>query len=375
MKKSLGIYIHIPFCKSKCRYCDFCSFPDKSGEYMRAYTDELCRRISERVGDAEEYRVDTVYLGGGTPSLLPEKCIEKIMNAVREYDLSPHVEITMECNPATADESYFYSVKNMGINRLSIGLQSACDKELELLGRVHTKEDFVRCFSQARGAGFDNISVDLMYGIPDQTTESFADSIEFLLSTEPEHISAYGLTVEDGTYFDKHRNELRLADDDTQAQMYCMLDGILEDYGYHKYEISNFSKAGRESRHNMRYWQCLEYLGFGVAAHSFFAGERFGNSRDIGAFIRGEDITEERYRISDAEFRQEFVMLGLRLARGIDTSEYRRKFGRGFYEDYPCVSNYLRQGFFCICGERIAFTEKGFLVSNGILSDMLDFSG
>lgn len=371
MKKSLGIYIHVPFCLKKCGYCDFCSFAGKGEEYMDAYADELCRRIAAAVAEASDYVVDTVYFGGGTPSLMPLVSVEKIINAVCLFDIAPDAEITLECNPATADEAYFLGLCALGVNRLSIGLQSAHDNELALLGRAHTKADFVRCFEDARAAGFDNISADLMYGIPDQTLDSFSSSLEFLVSLSPEHISAYGLTVEDGTYFHAHRNELSLADDDMQADMYSLMSVFLEKYGYHKYEISNFSKEGRGSRHNMRYWKCLDYLGFGVAAHSCFGGRRYGNSRDIGAFLRGEDITEESYTIDADERRREFVMLGLRLASGIDTKEYATLFGDDFFAHYPNAKGYIDGGFMRRDGERVTFTDRGFLVSNVILSDLL----
>lgn len=371
MKKSLGIYIHVPFCLKKCRYCDFCSFVGKDGQYMSAYADELCRRISAAAAEASEYSVDTVYFGGGTPSLMPIESLEKITDAVRFFGVADDAEITLECNPATADGAYFRGLVGLGVNRLSIGLQSAHDGELALLGRAHTKDDFVRCFEDARAAGFDNISADLMYGIPDQTLDSFSSSLEFLVALSPEHISAYGLTIEEGTYFDTHRAQLTLADDDGQADMYSLMGEILEKNGYHKYEISNFSKEGRESRHNMRYWKCLDYLGFGVAAHSCFGGRRFGNSRDIAAFLRDEDITEECCVVDADERRREYVMLGLRLCEGIDLTEYARRFGGDFFEHYPEVRSYIDGGFMRTDGRRTAFTERGFLVSNAILSDLL----
>lgn len=371
MKKSLGIYIHIPFCLKKCRYCDFCSLADKDTAYMSQYVDQLCRRMSEFALKAKEYIVDTVYFGGGTPSLLPVGQIERIMNTLRRYDVSPNTEITLECNPATANKQYFQKLRATGINRLSIGLQSAHDSELKLLGRAHTASEFVTCFEDARAAGFDNVSADLMYGIPDQTMDSFAASIDLLASLSPEHISAYGLAVEEGTYFHKHLDELRLADDDIQAEMYCMMDDRLSSHGYEKYEISNFSKKGRESRHNLRYWQGLEYLGFGVAAHSYFDGRRFGNSRDISAFMRGEDITEESYIIDNDEAKREFVMLGLRLSRGICLSDYKKRFGADLLEVYPQISQYIGDGFIKLENDRVFFTQKGFLVSNALLSDML----
>ena len=374
MKKSLGIYIHIPFCIQKCGYCDFCSFPSAVDRYADKYTDELCRRIQRSKGDALDYMVDTVYFGGGTPSLLPIENIQRILSALKSaFDISADAEITLECNPATADAKYFERLRGLGVNRLSIGLQSAIDTELALLGRAHSAEDFVSCFLSARGAGFDNVSADLMYGIPSQTVESFERSIDFLTALAPEHISAYGLSIEEGTRFFREKDKLDLADDDTQAQMYSVCTRRLGEAGYDKYEISNFAKNGRRSRHNLRYWQGLEYLGFGVAAYSYFGSRRYGNSRDITAFIDGKDITAEEEILTPADIREELVMLGLRLTDGIDISEYKERFERDFYEDHPQARDFLKNGFMTERDGRISFTEKGFPVSNTLLAELLCF--
>lgn len=372
MKKSLGIYVHVPFCIKKCGYCDFCSVVGKDSKYMSLYTEELCRRIKDFAPLTEEYTVDTVYLGGGTPTLLPVRSVERIMEEVNKYGISGSAEITMECNPATADREYFSDIRSLGVNRISMGLQSAKDNELELLGRAHGVKDFICCFEHARSTGFDNISADLMYGIPDQTMDSFRYSLEFLCDLSPEHISSYGLSIEEGTYFHRHLSELKIADDDMQASMYSMMCEYLSHRGYHRYEVSNFSKAGRESRHNTRYWTGLDYIGFGVAAHSCFDGVRFGNSRDIDAFLRGEDITEERYSLDEEERRKEYVMLGMRMERGIDLSEYEKRFGRAFPASSETVQKYVSGGFLKLDGERMRFTEKGFLVSNVILADLME---
>ncbi len=370
MDGTLGIYIHIPFCRSKCRYCDFCSFSNRA-EDIHEYCTQLCVEMKKCVFGARDRQIDTVYFGGGTPSVLPIDEVERLVATLHEcFNVTRNAEITFECNPATADKEYFCKLRGLGVNRLSMGLQSALDGELELLGRAHTVKDFEKCFSDARSAGFDNISVDLMYGIPDQTKESFVRSIDYLISLSPEHISAYGLTVEKGTYFEQHKEELKLADDDEQAVMYHILCKRLARAGYQKYEISNFSRSGFESKHNMRYWKCGEYLGFGVAAHSFFGGERFGKSRDIDAFLRGEDIVTEREKLRDIDRLVEFVMLGLRLSSGIDTEEYTRVFGRNFYEDFD-VQGFIEAGFMQKEGTHVSFTENGFLLSNTLLSNIL----
>lgn len=372
MKKQLGIYIHIPFCLQKCGYCDFCSFVGKSREYVSCYADELCRRIAASGQIADGYTVDTVYFGGGTPSLMAANDIGRILGAVKEsFDVMDGAEITIECNPATADRKYFEDIRDFGINRLSMGMQSALDAELKLLGRAHNREDFLRCFADARAAGFDNVSVDLMYGIPNQTMESLRESVELLTSLSPEHISAYGLMIEDGTPFARKIDELSVADDDGQAEMYLYLCGALRAAGYDRYEISNFARAGKKSRHNTRYWLGSEYIGFGVAAHSYFGGERYGNSRDIDAFMDGRDICCERETVGGEDIQREYVMLRMRLGEGISVSDYKERFGRDFFADFPQIQGWISQGFIDHCDERVSFTDKGALVSNVLLSDML----
>ena len=370
MKKSLGIYIHVPFCIKKCGYCDFCSFASKNGNEMRLYSDELCRRIQSWHSDG--YTVDTVYMGGGTPSLLDASDTEKILRSVCDsFDVAPDAEITLECNPATADRTKLSALRAMGINRLSIGLQSAVDSELSLLGRAHSFTDFVSCFEDARKAGFDNISADLMYGIPDQTLSTMEHSVRALCELSPEHISAYGLSIEEGTDFYRRRGSLHIADDDGQAAMYLRLSELLLENGYKKYEISNFSRSHKESRHNLRYWLGKEYIGFGVAAHSYIDGARFGNSRDMAAFLDHKDITAERTQLTSEEKRLEYIMLRLRLTHGIDTNEYKALFGNSIIDDAPCIDEFLARGFMNNDNGRIYFTDKGFLVSNILISEMI----
>ncbi len=374
MSDTLGLYVHIPFCLSKCLYCDFCSFPRMDSETVNAYVDELCRRMVVAASDAAGRVVDTVYFGGGTPTLLPLACFSHLLDTIRtHYTLSPDCEITVECNPATADFAYLSALRALGINRLSIGLQSIHENELRALGRAHSFADFVAVFSDARRAGFDNISADLMYGIPHQTVESFRASLEALCALSPEHISAYGLKIEEGTPFFQKRSSLPLPDENTEYRMYQMLSHVLSKNGYHKYEISNFAKNGRHSRHNLRYWHGEEYLGFGVAAHSYFGGVRFGNSRDMNAFLRGEDITEERVCLSAHEREEELVMLALRLSDGISKREFLARTGEEFEVRYPTVRRMIEGGFMKDEDGRIAFTDQGFFVSNAILAEMLDF--
>lgn len=367
----LGVYIHIPFCIRKCRYCDFCSFENRESDFY-SYTDELCRRIRSFAAEHSEACVETVYFGGGTPTLLPTDCFLRLMNELRgAFRIADCAEITAECNPATADEEKLRAMRYMGINRLSIGLQSANENELDLLGRLHSFEDFRISFECARRAGFDNISVDLMYGIPEQTLESFKNTLCRVIELAPEHISAYGLKIEEGTAFGVMRSSLALPDEDEEFAMYTACRELLMANGYNRYEISNFAKEGRESRHNLRYWRLEDYIGFGVAAHSCVNRVRFGNSRDIEAFLRGEDIVSERESISEEERVCEYVMLGMRLCEGISTDRYYALSGHDIYEDMPMLEKFIAGGFIRRSGDRIAFTDKGFFVSNAILAELI----
>ena len=369
----LGIYIHIPFCIKKCNYCDFCSFPNKLDDIPR-YAEELSRRICEFSKKSGRYFVDTVYFGGGTPTLMSEREFSLIIDALhKSFDITEDAEITVECNPASIEKNGLRVLRSLGINRLSIGLQSADNEELSLLGRIHTWEDFLQTYYEAKAVGFDNISVDLMYGIPNQTQKSFEETLKKVIEIEPSHISAYGLKIEKNTEFYKNIDSYKFSSADEQAEFYEFCCEYLLNNGYKRYEISNFAKEGRESKHNLKYWNLDDYVGFGVAAHSCFLGERFGNSDDYNAFLRHEDICNQREKISQDERMTEYVMLGLRLEAGISYVEFKENFGSDFLAVYPCAYEFIRMGFMCECEGRIAFTTKGFLVSNTILSQMLDF--
>ena len=376
-KRNVGIYIHVPFCLSKCHYCDFCSVQRADEDKKERYTSRLCEEIAAFAKKTREKGdipvADTVYFGGGTPTLLSPEQISRILGAVkRNFGIADGAEITIETNPKSADGKKLREIRESGVNRLSIGMQSIHDGELKALGRIHNFADFKATFAEAREAGFDNISVDLMYGIPVQTKESFCQSVKTLAEMCPEHISSYCLTVEDGTNFGRRRDSLILPDEDTVADMYAEMGRILRENGYHKYEISNFAKEGRESRHNLKYWHCDGYLGFGAAAHSYFGGKRFAHSRDIDAYIGGKSIIIDVEDISQSEAENEYVMLGMRLAEGVCLADFKAKFCRELTEEFPAFKKYAPE-FVKIDGERCAFTEKGMMVSNFILSDALDF--
>ena len=373
--KTLGLYVHIPFCRSKCLYCDFCSFPRQDEEKMTEYTQALVRDLRAYAPACLDYVVDTVFLGGGTPTTLPAYLLKELMGEIyKYYNVAPDAEITAECNPVTGERELFARMRAAGINRLSIGLQSAHEKELKALGRLHTFETFATCFSDARAAGFDNISVDVMSGIPYQTPESRRETLEKVLALSPEHISSYDLIIEAGTPFARKRATLSLPDEEAARKMY--LDGIafLKEKGYAQYEISNFARPGYESRHNLKYWNCDEYLGFGVAAHSDFGGARFGNSRDIEAYIAGRDITEERSILDKEERINEYIMLRFRLCEGINVSSFDARFGISFEETYgKKLTPFINSGLACREGEKYYLSKEGMLVSNTILSEILDF--
>ena len=372
MTDKTGIYIHVPFCLSKCHYCDFCSRTRADEEVKSLYVKRLCEEIRACGDGLGEKRpvADTIYLGGGTPTLLSPKQFDTILNTVNDvFQIDAHAEITAETNPKSADLSKLSEMRSVGINRLSIGMQSIHNNELRALGRIHDHAGFLVSYSDARRAGFDNISVDLMYGIPEQTVTSFEESVRELVSIAPEHISSYCLTVEDGTNFDRRRDSLTLPDEDTVSDMYRVMTDILRIGGYDKYEISNFAHNGRASRHNLKYWKREDYLGFGPAAHSFYDGVRFANSRDVEGYLEGRDIREYSEKIEGRDAADEYVMLGMRLSEGIDIGEFNRLFNIDFMEHYGNTFKRFAPEYVSIDDKRCAFTDKGMFVSNYILSE------
>ena len=380
-KETLGIYIHIPFCKSKCGYCDFCSHPPAAGEVER-YINALLLHMQDFSAAAAGYTVDTVYFGGGTPTLLTAKQLCTLLCGVRDsFAVAKNAEITTEANPGTVDRHALRTLQKGGFNRISFGLQSADDAELRALGRVHTVADFTRAYADARRAGFENISLDLMYGIPHETRESFRRSLEFARDLAPEHLSVYGLKIEEGTPFYDRRGSLPLPDEETEYNMYFDAHRLLCDAGYEHYEISNFARPGFRSRHNLRYWLDAKYLGFGVAAHSYFNNQRYAYTTDIGAYMREMEsptdmasILAECTDIDVFTKETEYVMLRLRLFEGVSLADYRHTFGRDFLAKYgKKLERYIAGGFVRVTAASVALTAKGMYVSNYILSDLLDF--
>ncbi len=377
----LGIYIHVPFCRSKCAYCDFYSFSPRDGRVYTAYTDALIKHISSYRVAGGDYAPDTVYIGGGTPTALPEEEMMRILRAVKStFRLSKTAEYTMECNPATVNLQMLKKYRKMGVNRISVGLQSAHDHELKVLGRIHTRAEFEESYKIIREAKFENVSIDLMYGIPYQTLDSWMATLRYVISLRPEHISLYNLKLEEGTPLYARAPSLPRPDDETEFAMYSTAIDMLAAYGYRQYEISNFAREGYESQHNLKYWCCEEYLGFGPGAHSYFKDIRFSYKRDINNYIKcnlGQsdgEMTDEYEEIPLRERLGEYVMLRMRLNEGVDTRKFLMLFGKDFDRIYGYkLVKYIKGGLVEHRDGRYFFTRQGMFVSNYILSDILDF--
>ena len=366
----LGLYVHIPYCVRKCNYCDFCSLPNGRGEVPGDYVDTLCAEILSYRTEPRRV-IDTVYFGGGTPSLLSPAQAERIVIAIRDtFDFYEDSELTLEANPGTLTEEKARAFKSLGFNRVSLGLQSVHENEMKTLGRIHTYGEFVASFKLLREAGFDNINVDLMYGIPHQTKESFKATLESVIALSPEHISAYGLILEEGTPLYAKKDILPIPSTDEECDMYDLCRGMLRDAGYEHYEISNYSRAGKRSRHNLIYWSFDEYVGVGAAAHSFYQGERYYNTTDVDSYVASQKGTKEYDTELDLPF--EYAMLGLRLIDGFSLSDYKANFGVSFTDGKEEILSRLeKEGLLTVKDDRIALTEEGFYVSNSILAEIL----
>ena len=366
--KTLGLYIHIPFCKSKCAYCDFYSLA-RGEARMDDYVSALAAALRAAAPGASEHLVDSVYFGGGTPTYLGADRLAALLDVVTEqYRIAPDAEITTEANPESArDASALRRLRGAGFNRISLGMQSADDAELRVVGRIHTAADVAAAVDAARAAGFDNLSLDLIYGLPAQTRERWLGNLDAALALRPEHLSCYGLKVEPGTPLWARRERAGLPDDDAQAEMYLAAVALLEARGYAQYEISNFARPGRESRHNLKYWTLGEYLGFGPGAHSDFGGRRFAVARDLDAFLAGRTVCSEDAAITPRERAAERVMLGLRTAEGLDAALL------------AGAEGVLRQceahGLAALRGGRWRLTPRGFLVSNAVILQIQDSLG
>lgn len=336
------------------------------------YTDAVIREILS----LQKCDIDTIYFGGGTPSFIKEENIAKIMNAVMtHFNVCENAEITLEANPATLNEDKLMSYKNSGVNRISLGAQSFIDDELKILGRLHTAEDIKKTYNLVRSCGFDNVSLDLMFGIPHQNMESFGKSIDEILSLNPEHISCYGLKVEEGTpfYRDFESGKYDYTDEDTFSDMYDILRNTLTKNGYNHYEISNFSKDGYYSRHNTAYWKCDEYYGVGAGASSYIDSVRYTNEYDIHKYIEDFSAKSEIDTLNENDKMSEFVILGLRLLQdGVDTDEFREKFGKDIYDKFgDAINKHIVNGFIEKRENKLILSEKAYYVSNAVMVDFI----
>ena len=376
-KTPLGIYVHVPFCRSKCQYCDFYSLSTKDDKLMDGYLSAICAHIREAGALAPNYKVDTIYFGGGTPSFFGADGMATILTTIRRsFDVDTAAEITFEANPDSVSDKLLKRLHAEGFNRVSLGIQNDDDEVLRKLGRPHTYGNAVAAFHRIRKAGFRNISVDLMYGLPGQTLRAWQDTLEHVLTLNPEHISCYGLKVEEGTPLYDYQAYAKLPDDDTQADMYLAMIEILKGHGFRQYEISNFARKGLYSKHNMKYWTGGEYLGFGPSASSDFAGKRFTLCRSVQDYITGikkkGQIIDEVQEIPARERAGEYLMLRLRTFTGINAEDYERNFLLPFAPLEDILERNKNLGYAVHTEDnRWHLTPKGFLISNSIISDLL----
>lgn len=374
-KRAVGLYVHLPFCHKKCSYCDFYSVNFYA--YAEDYIDALLKEATYYRDLGYDFEIDTVYFGGGTPSSLNPIQLTRLISGL--FDLlkpSVNAEITLEANPATLDREKLEVLKACGVSRMSMGVQSANNAELRALSRRHSFDDFLATYRLA-SEYFDNISLDLMFGLPDQTLASFENTLQETLSLSPKHISLYALKVEENTPFGRMGDALVLPDEDAVAEMYLLANRLLTEHGFEQYEISNYARQGCCSKHNLRYWQGKEYIGLGAAAHSYFDGVRYANSSDILSFIermmQGKlPMRSEEYRLTNGDRLEEAIILPLRLTAGLDLAKLQADFGYDLYgENREKIDSYIRDGFMQRDEQRISFTPRGFLVSNTILSELL----
>ena len=377
-KKSLGIYVHIPFCRSKCEYCDFYSIPGaRSKELMTRYLDAVIAHIRESAPCAVGYEVDTVYFGGGTPSFFGATGLSRIFAEIdRRFDVSRDAEVTLEANPDSVTLPMLTQLRRAGFNRISIGVQSDIDEQLKALGRPHNYKQAQQAVSLSRRAGFDNISVDLMYGLPNQSREQWMQTLRNVIDLKADHISCYGLKVEPGTKLYEYRSCANLPDDDAQADMYFYAVETLEQFGYHQYEISNFAKDGYICRHNMKYWTGDEYLSFGPCAASDFAGKRFTIAPDIEKYMEGVlnkgAILSECETVPMRERAGEYLMLRLRTVDGVEEGEYTKSFLLPFEPLEEVFQKLSKQDLCKNVSGRWRLTPKGFMLSNSIIVLLLE---
>lgn len=382
MNKNIELYIHIPFCVKKCKYCDFLSAPAE--EYIQEmYIRQLTEEIIVQSRYYADYFVSTIFFGGGTPSILKSVYITNLMTAIyANWKVEANAEISLEANPGTLSQERLLNYKEAGINRLSIGLQSSNNSELKVLGRIHTFEDFLESYQTARNVGFENINIDLISGIPGQTLTSWKNTVKRAAMLKPEHISAYSLTIEEGTeFFDLYgskEGKKLLPNEETDRDMYHATSEILGSYGYERYEISNYARKGYACRHNTGYWTGEEYLGMGLGASSYAMNRRFHVDRSLENYLHinmRNDITplyEDIQELTEKDRISEFMILGLRMTAGVSAEEFRRRFGRDMMEMYYYeFDKHIRHGLLEIAPPYVRLTEKGLDLANVVMQDFV----
>lgn len=401
MKKELEVYIHIPFCARKCAYCDFLSAP-ASSDTMHQYLEALLQEIREFPWE-EEYEVSTVFFGGGTPSILPAEWIGRILETLEERqgnggsDYAGRVwkpvpaasesvsarEITIECNPGTADFEKLRTYHEMGINRLSLGLQSADDQELKCLGRIHTWEEFLDTYQAARRAGFENINIDLMSALPGQTVASWESTLKKVLALQPEHISAYSLIVEEGTpFYERYEEDVKrreageaciaLPSEEEERRMYALTEQYLASAGMYRYEISNYAKPGYECRHNIGYWRRTDYVGFGLGASSLLKNVRYRNPEDLSSYLKRDFSGREKEKLTIPDQMSEFMFLGLRMTEGVSEQKYSETFGVRMEEIYAeSLRKLIDENLICRKNGQVYLTDRGRDLANPVMAEFL----
>lgn len=372
--KEVALYIHIPFCKQKCFYCDFPSYARKD-DLMSDYIEALLIELKEKI---KAYKVRSLFIGGGTPSYLNEENLSKLMKVIKNINFIEDAEKTIECNPGTVSEEKFNIMKDGGINRLSFGLQTTKNNLLKGIGRIHTFEAFKDNYNLARSVGFNNINIDMMFGLPNQSVKDWTDSLEEVAKLNPEHISAYSLIIEEGTPFYKLYNEdkLKLPSEEEEREMYKKCKDILIENGYHQYEISNYAKEGKECLHNEVYWMCDEYIGVGASSSSYIDGKRIKNIDDLREYIKrigsGESIVDEEIINTKNDDIEEFMFMGLRMNCGIKEKEFKRRFNTDVDNVYKdVIEGNINKGLLERKRGRIYLTDKGIELSNMVMSDMI----
>jgi len=372
--KEISLYVHIPFCKQKCMYCDFPSYAGKE-KYMDDYIEALNEELLKK---REHYLIRSIFIGGGTPSYLDEKNLESLLLTLNKLNLKENVEFTIECNPGTLTREKLEIMKKYNINRLSIGLQSTNNMLLKDIGRIHTYEIFKNNFLLARQVGFENINVDLMFGLPNQSLEEWRNTLLEIAKLSPEHISAYSLIIEEGTCFYNLYNadKLNLPSEEIEREMYICTKEVLNKHGYNQYEISNYSKPNKECLHNKIYWSCKEYLGVGASASSFINNARIKNIDDIDKYIknisRDESIVEEVHENNIKDSMEEFMFMGLRMTEGIDINEFAKRFDEDIYKVYGgVIEKYINKELLASKEGKLYLTSKGIELSNYVMSDFI----